>query len=281
MRKLGSKVKKIFIVLFIFSIILDFLLIYSQLDKLNIISIPDNELLNALLVFVLVIFYNIGRYFLVIGIYLCVKLGKRKVNREKLSEMDFKNNNYYFRDIVKQYNPLELSYIDNFKIENPKDVIAALLLLEIKGVIKFNKKKEIIEISNSNINLSEAENILLESIAFGKFRLNQGNTLRLEDSIKKSAFEKELLIKDNQSFKFKKISKVIFILFVISFFFNFLTSGYSTNLMDLIISIVVVLLIMIAPYFIIFTLVYKMSYTYYKIRNPYIRSEKGEELNKK
>ena len=49
-------------------------------------------------------------------IYNAIQKGRKKALKESLSPIDFKNNKEYYRDILKEHSPSELSYIDNFEL---------------------------------------------------------------------------------------------------------------------------------------------------------------------
>ena len=47
-----------------------------------------------------------------------------------------KENENYYRDIIKNVSPSQLSYIDDYGIEYKKDVIASILMLHLKKELK-------------------------------------------------------------------------------------------------------------------------------------------------
>lgn len=61
----------------------------------------------------------------------------KEVSRmEKLNSSDFKKNHDYYRDIIHSYSPTLLSYIDNFKIDLPKDIIGTIISFRTKRLFK-------------------------------------------------------------------------------------------------------------------------------------------------
>ena len=62
----------------------------------------------------------------VILIYFGFKFGIKRFKKDKLSKIDFKKYEAYYRDILKVYSPAELSYIDKFEILLENDIVASL-----------------------------------------------------------------------------------------------------------------------------------------------------------
>ena len=87
-------------------------------------------------------------------LYFAFHLASKVHNAEKFDASDKKNSNY-FRDLCFKYSPATLSYIMNFKIEK-KDIVASLLMLELKGKITIKDGKYIVS-DKSMDNLEENE----------------------------------------------------------------------------------------------------------------------------
>ena len=49
-----------------------------------------------------------------------------------MSKIDFQKDKDYYRDILREYSVIELSYIDDFKLKKKRDVFATVLNLELK-----------------------------------------------------------------------------------------------------------------------------------------------------
>lgn len=97
-----------------------------------------------------------------------VKLGAKKGYKSNLSKIDFAKDKDYYRDIIHHYSPAELSYIDNLKPLEKKDVCATLLSLKLKGKIKIDKKIEVLDNSYDNLNYTEC--YILDKIKNGKVK---------------------------------------------------------------------------------------------------------------
>ena len=72
-------------------------------------------------------------------------IGTKKAKKETINDINFSKKELYYRDVVRQYSPATLSYIDNFEL-NYKDIIASLLNLQLKNYINIADNK--IEILN-------------------------------------------------------------------------------------------------------------------------------------
>ena len=67
---------------------------------------------------------------------------KIKLKMQKLTPYDFGIYKEYYRDIIQEYSPLVLSYIDNFKITE-EDIWITLLKLQTKNCIEIDNIKNI------------------------------------------------------------------------------------------------------------------------------------------
>ena len=84
------------------------------------------------------LFISIILLFLIVGfIYLFFLLRIKLIN--KFQEKYVKNEGIYVRDIEVDYSPAVLSYLQNHKIEDKKDLVATILNLCSKKMLKINK----------------------------------------------------------------------------------------------------------------------------------------------
>jgi len=271
-------IKTLWKVMLILSIIFDIVCVFLFFPEFRNIK----SLFGVFLAIIIFLIYFIGKYSLIIGIYISVKLGKSKAYREKLSEIDFKNNNEYFRDIIQDYNPVELSYIDDFKLNNLSDVIALLMMLNKKGIIKFNEEKKIIELTNQSLALSDVENYVLDNIYFGKLRFKEENLTKLKYLAMQSAFDKGLIKKDDNKIQVFKILALFIISPIISFaLINLLPHFFSVSILGIILECIFTMVVCFIPFFEVYLIVYIIVYLVKKRENPFVRTEKGEEVNKR
>lgn len=215
----------------------------------------------------------------VILIYLGIKLGIKKFKKDKLSSIDFKKYKGYYRDILQDYSPAELSYIDNFEILPKNDIVASLLSLELNKNISLDDKIQIN--SNTRENISNNEKYILDSIEDGK--ITNFNETEFIAKIKTDAIKNGLLKESKIEWrKFIKIlilsiSFMVLIIFTcVTLFTDFINN--PTNITDwkLFILMFAILLVFNLP---ISLDIYFYTYIIKAKNNNYIRTKKGEELN--
>lgn len=225
-----------------------------------------------------------------IAIMICLiklsnKIIYKRVRKENMSEIDFSKDKEYYRAILKEYSPEKLSYLDDFKIDAKRDIVAIILNLKLKRRIEINENAIIIVDSNFQ-GLSSAEVLVLKSIKDGKVKLESEGDITLcvqEDMIKEG-----LIVKDpNAVKKIKKrsVKKIIFMVIGVILFalfctnvekLNYIESETIKNILFLVIfvsTLIGFLFVMIAP---VVSLMYAGAQM-----TSYVRTEKGEEINKK
>lgn len=231
-----------------------------------------------------------GLVWMILPIVIIVFSIKRTANKaieENMSKIDFIKEKDYYRDILKGYSPAELCYIDNFKIQIPREIVAILLNLKLKQRIEIHKDK--IDVINSNLDgLKKTEKFVLQNIKDGKVKID--NSGYIESFAQDEAIEDNLIKKNEKEVIKKRIIKkilkqvfkiiILIVLFaimciniekinqidngVLSFMFFLLMLGFSLYLFYCFV---------VSPWIMI---TYLLMQT-----NSYSRTEKGEELNKK
>ena len=98
---------------------------------------------------------------------------------EKLSSSDFNNNHNYYRDIIYNYSPILLSYIDNFELNFPRDIVGTIILLEQKGYL-YIENGIFINSSIDTSSLSILEKYILQNINSGKLTINSKDIMELK-----------------------------------------------------------------------------------------------------
>lgn len=204
-------------------------------------------------------------------------LGEKNAKKDKLSKIDLKNNGEYFRDIIKGYTPAELSYIDNFNIED-SDIVATLLNLSLKGVITLNENPNTIEINNVETELSNNERYILDIIKSNKW--NEFNKSKFLLEIINDALKNEL-IKESKTLK-KGFGKIIiiwpicFCILITMAIFVFKNSELLETTVSFLILAFLIMIVMFLP---IMLIVFYSSYNNKMQKEPYIRTKKGEQIN--
>jgi len=216
----------------------------------------------------------------VILIYFGFRFGIKRFKKDKLSEIDFKKHEAYYRDILKNYSPAELSYIDKFEILPQNDIAASLLSLELNKNIYLDNKIQINNTYTEN-NISSNEKYILDSIEDGI--ITNLNETEFTTKVKEDAIRNGLLKESKIEWgKFTRvlilsISFMALMIFIcITLFSDFVSN--PTNIADwkLFILMFAILLILYLP---ISIGIYFNTYIVKMKKNSYIRTKKGEELN--
>lgn len=216
-----------------------------------------------------------------------VKKADKKVKKESMSKIDFVNSKEYYRDILRKYSPAELSYIDDFNIDYPKDIIATLLSLKLKNKITITNNYVNVVDFNA-IGLRKSEIYVLDNIKDGKVVLK--NSLDIIKYTEDDALEDNLIVKANFNTKKTILKSIIgtilkFLLFMLIFGFvclNIEKLNY-VNISDDIMFI----LVLIFGFFMMFLFI-SIPFSFVKIvsyllikSNSYKRTNIGEEINEK
>lgn len=144
---------------------------------------------------------------------------KDKIEKTKVQEAG------YYRDIIEECNPVELSYIDDCDIEIKKDIVAALLQLQLKKRISFDNDKITI-LNDSKVGLSNYEKTIFEKLLKNeKIVFDKNFKDEFKKDIKNSLADSNLLIENYEKIekyetlyqKIKKVFLIVFMIFVIFF----------------------------------------------------------------
>lgn len=201
---------------------------------------------------------------------LIVNLAEKTIRKEKMNSDDFRKNKEYFRDIVGKYSPTLLSYIDDFNLDLPRDIIGNIIILEQKGYIKVNNGIFINDNKNFDENtLSKIEKYLLKSIKNGKLIVDYSVIKKI---ILQEGVEKKLLKINNVSlkfvyFEFIPLCLVGIVYFMVDFF----------GLMDYKIDLIFILIMSLVSCICVFRICYRLI----KKMEPFYRTKLGEDINRK
>lgn len=213
----------------------------------------------------------------VILIYFGFRFGIKRFKKDKLSEIDFKKYEAYYRDILREYSPAELSYIDKFEILPRNDIAATLLSLELNKNIYLDNKIQI----NNTANISSNEKYILDSIEDGI--VTNLNETEFTTKVKEDAIRNGLLKESKIEWgKFTRvlilsISFMALMIFIcITLFSDFVSNPTNTADWKLFILMFAILLVLYLP---ISIGIYFNTYIVKMKKNSYIRTKKGEELN--
>ncbi|MBQ2835958.1 MAG: DUF2207 domain-containing protein [Clostridia bacterium] len=225
--------------------------------------------------------FSMFRVFYLTIIYFGIKIANKKYNKERIEKVDLKNDNYY-RDILPKYSPAVLSYVDDFKI-NKEDIVATLLMLELKGKIKI-KDDSIVLLDDTIENLEENEIYILNKVKENNLKdiniLEYASIVR-NDALKKGLLQEKQGVKKN--IKRRIIINIIiylFVLIVFSMIPNFLViaSDSATMILGFILLMILFAFLVFMPYS---TIVYISHYKMLNTLDPYIRNDEGKMINLK
>ena len=196
-------------------------------------------------------------------------LGIINAHKSKLSKIDLKKEEQYYREIIKQYSPACLSYIDNFET-GTETIIATILSLKLKNKIQILDNKVIV-IDSDITNLSNTEINILESVQNGTVEVT--NLIAFSKLAMEEALENNLII-DKKPNKKAAILFIVFIILVqaIAFIIDYLMYMKTADVMPM----TFVAFISNLIFYFLFHSAYAKYASFARIR-----TEKGEELNKK
>lgn len=227
-----------------------------------------------------------GGIFLTVGFNFCIgifaipiilwrKLAKQTIKYEKLSKEDIIKNNDLYRDILNNFSPAVLSYIDNMSFNFETLVISTLLHLKQKKYISIDNSTIIKLNYSNNIKLTNTEQYILDSISNGKICVSK-NTLQnniIKDSLK------ENLIKADYNLRKKLLKKFLFFtgLYILIAIIIISFSNYK-SLFEMLLFWILLTILGTLP---IGSIIYYFTYYNKHMNNPLFRTNKGNELNKK
>ena len=195
-----------------------------------------------------------------------------KIYQKEKIDISDKENETYYRDIIRNYSPAVLSYINNFKLEK-NDVVATLMSLELKGKIKIDKYLYLLDNDTSDLSLNEkyvlekiddADETVVISMIYFKSKV-------IEDCLNSN-----LICHIN--FVVKILLMVLFYLASLYLCNTMVTSiNSSGKIVDFIISIIKSY-ITFSPYLFVISVYFYFSLNFH---NPYKRTNEGIIVNKK
>ena len=258
-----------------------------ELQNTNLNDITISEYLNfglgIMFLVIVAVIMSMIRIFYITVIYFGVKIANKKHRNERLEKVDFRNNTYY-REILPQYSPAVLSYVDDFNIEK-KDVIATLLMLELKKKIKI-EKEDIILISDNEKELEENEKYILDKVkekTLSTVNLIEYASLVRRDALKNGLIEEKSGVEKRVKIKITQII-VIYIMAIIGFFttptifINNVESNSNIMILGLMLVFAIFVLLIFMPFI---AKIYIERYKMLNTLDPYIRTEEAKNINLK
>lgn len=266
-------------------IIMTFIMTYYEvLDLINAPNFQNIEFHNILqtaffsMLINMLIFSPLTFTYLIIKIInFGIKFANKTYKKDRIEKIDLKNDNYY-REILPEYSPAVLSYLDDFNV-NKEDIVATILMLELKGKIKI-KNNGIKILDNTIKNLEKNEKYIFNNLK--ENNIENLDILEYIDIVKKDALKKGLLQK-KQGIK-KNIKKRIIInetVHLFAFIVSFVIPYFFTNENNIIAVFALLIATIIMFVMPILTIVYVIRYVKLNTLDPYVRSDEGKVINAK
>lgn len=213
--------------------------------------------------------------------YITYKVVMRKHKKERIEKIDLKNDEYY-REKISKYSVAVLSYVDDFEISE-NDIAATILALKLKKCIEISEDK--ITILNENLELSSNEKYILECLKRNlKVSLPEFQKCVTKDALDSNLIEAKMEIG-------KKLFNSI-LLGIGSFILGMVLLGLliangeiieniSTDFGTALFYIYIVFIIICFAGFPALIWWRFFMYIGIKLKDPYLRSREGKEINKK
>ena len=259
----------------------------NNIDENAVIELKNKYLLNSVfIVLILSFFLAIVEPILLWVILIAIYLSRKKYMKLKLSSVDFSKDKNYYRDVLKEYSPSVLSYIDNFNINYSTSILGDLLGLEQRKMITINQSNITVLSNEGKDTLPTTLKYVYENIVNGNINIDR---FTYESMIINEARSLNLLENDK---KVKRhIKKEVITSIIIYIIFIIITAGLFNNIESM--NLVNNIFLVFAIFFIFF--IFFLIVTYYPItkiieliilknklkHNNYIRTSKGEEVNLK
>lgn len=257
----------------ILKIVLQFLIIMFLVVFISVAITGKGEY-NPIQIALYVTSFFGGFAFICFFIYILFDyLAERNIQITKLSTADFVNDKQLYRDILNNYSPVLLAYIDKMRFDYDISIVSGLLSLKNKGFIETCEHKlNIIKYDFFNLNMPER--YIIENIRNGKVE----NVNQLKNIIFEDGKQKGLLISNkNWTGLFPKGIKNLMIFTTIYFFFMY---PILKALIPLLFNNAIILKDII-PIIVILGYIYVIFFAMKSKENLYSRTKLAEELNQK
>lgn len=207
------------------------------------------------------------KYLPITLLYIGIKMAAKKFNKQRLDKIDLKKYEGYYRDMIKEFSPAVLNYIDNFEI-NKNTVVATLMSLQLKG----NINKQLQRINEDISKLDENEKYIYNNISnLQNLNFNEFERIIIEDC------KRYNLLNEKEIEKAKAKKKII--LLVLCIIGSIVLFPMATIIQNDILSVILILIqfacILAIPIIRNSTIAYAIMNSI----NPYVRSKRAQEIN--
>lgn len=282
-KKISISLKAIFIIwLLIYYIVSVNKILIDDVVSFSDLGVTD-KIMHIVVAMLFAIIPTVINNWWILGLILLIKTINKKVKKENLTKIDFKQYEGYYREILDGYSPAEIEYIDNLKCDTKVSIVATLLKLELLGKVIIEKDNIIVIDANID-GLKQTEKYVLESIENGKVKIKY--SANIEKYTKDEAIEDNLIKKfkfenSKNSIKKRRITMIIvFLLFALMCNFVECINNIENTFFKTLLSIIVFGIMLGLPYMIFMHPIKSIIYRIIK-GNSYLRTEKGIELNEK
>ena len=258
----------------------------EKLEELKPIAVKKAYLGIALVGFFIALIIYIVTVVPIAFFVLPIFTSNSAFKKYKLNKDDFNKSKDYFRDILDDYSPSELSYIDDFKVDK-NTLIADLLMLENKKVITyengvFKKNNE-----QTGVKLNPVEKYLLNFIDDKGSDIIRIDYLSYVEKIKKCCAEQKLIEKKEfpkWRFTIEAIISILLycVLRYLIFDFSLIEKfEFKDPILGIFVFTLFVFAVMTAMFYpMYFIIKHVILYMRLKVDN-YQRTAAGDEINKK
>lgn len=163
-----------------------------------------SKFIATILILVTEVFSVITTNYIIIILYLSFRLLRKKIIK-KNKQVEVINNIEYFRDVLIDITPSEISLIADLEIESKKDIVASMIGLYQKQIIDFEDNKVVVK--KEDIKLRRSDRKLLEMIIEEKFNnleVKEWKEICISEALKDNLIKRNWTI-DNKENKNKKI----------------------------------------------------------------------------
>lgn len=254
-----------------------FLSLFSEVGQIQkIYGLPIFEVIKNIS---FLIFRIITKYYFVTFIYISCLIYLNGI-KYKIDKTDLAKEKNYYRDKIKEYSPGVLSYVDNYIVEN-QTLIATIMYLELKGLIKTTETIKATDLTPSDLDLNTSYVYsLIKNNNLVSFDLKTYNDLILLDCSKKGLIVKQKkVIKSKLLFFYVLVMIQIFLIFLMIIFSVFKMNVSILESIDSIIETMMIVYMTFVAYSQIVSYIISRYFTKKSFHDNYRRTDLGMELN--
>jgi len=245
--------------------------IFEEMENISLFQMISSVFFLFVSCFIMVSFKNI----FIILLFFGIKLGIKHAKKDKLTDVDFGKYKGYYKEIIDNYSPAILAYVDSFEIKN-KDIISTLLDLKLRKYIDINNK-EIVLLNNNLDDLNDSEKYLIQNI--NNYSLTTFESLVIDKAINQGLLEE----KDNIKKKIKQKVIILILGFILAqVLFHMAPESFSivvNPFVGILIVIGSISIVVLGLFYPVYAIIYLLSYMSKSKLMPYVRTKNGNIIN--